>query len=51
MVIEINNHLETVNNIHDISRILRDYYNYELANELDKYIEYFEGIEEDYYRY
>ena len=39
MYFSINGHWETINNVHDISRIVREYYNSELANELDNLIE------------
>ena len=35
----IEKHWETINNLRDISRIIREYYNCYLADELDKFIE------------
>lgn len=35
----IEKHWETVDNLQDISRIIREYYNRELADELDKLID------------
>lgn len=35
----IEKHWETVNNLRDVSRVIREYYNEELADELDKFIE------------
>lgn len=35
----IEKHWETINNLRDISRIIREYYNCDLADELDKFIE------------
>ena len=35
----IEKHWETVNNLRDVSRVIREYYNRELADELDKFIE------------
>ena len=40
MYFSINGHWETINSLHDISRIVREYYNPELANELDNLIEF-----------
>ena len=43
----IEKHWETVDNLRDVSRIIREYYNRELADELDKFIkEQEEEIEE-----
>ena len=39
MYFSIEGHWETINSLHDISRIVREYYNSELANELDDLIE------------
>ena len=39
MYFSIEGHWETINNLHDISRIVREYYNSDLANELDNLIE------------
>lgn len=39
----IEGHWETINSFEDISRIIREYYNRELADELDKLI----GINEE----
>ena len=35
----IEKHWETINNLRDISRIIREHYNCELADELDRFIE------------
>lgn len=35
----INGHFEAVDDIHDVSRIIREYYNADLACELEKLIE------------
>ncbi len=35
----IEKHWETIDNLQDISRVIREYYNRELADELDKFIE------------
>ena len=35
----IEKHWETINNLRDISRVIREYYNRELADELDIFIE------------
>ena len=47
----IEKHWEMVNNLIDVSRILREYYNRELADELDNLIEVHENrikeLEED----
>lgn len=37
-MIQINGHWENTDTLEDISKIIREYYNYELANELDKLI-------------
>lgn len=42
-MIRINGHWETVTSLQDVARIIREYYNRELADELDKLIE----IQED----
>lgn len=39
MYFSIEGHWETINSLHDISRIVREYYNSDLANELDDLIE------------
>lgn len=41
-MILIEGHWETVNTLNDVSRIIREYYNRELADEMDSLIE---GIE------
>lgn len=38
-MLRINGHWETVSSLQDISNIIREYYNRELANEMDKLIE------------
>lgn len=43
----IEGHWETVNDLRDISRIIREYYNRELADELDKLIEEQEAYIDD----
>ena len=35
----INGHFEAVDDLHDVSRIIREYYNTDLAYELDKLVE------------
>ena len=35
----IEKHWETIDNLRDVSRVIREYYNRELADELDKFIE------------
>lgn len=35
----INGHFEAVDDLHDVSRIIRKYYNTDLAYELDKLVE------------
>lgn len=35
----IEGHWETINSLRDISKIIREYYNRELADELDKFID------------
>ena len=35
----IEKHWETINNLRDVSRVIREYYNPELADELDNFIE------------
>lgn len=35
----IEKHWETVDALRDVSRVIREYYNYELANKLDELIE------------
>lgn len=35
----IEKHWETVDSLRDVSRVIREYYNRELADELDKFIE------------
>lgn len=39
MYFSIEGHWETINSLHDISRIVREYYNSDLANKLDDLIE------------
>ena len=39
MMIYIEKHWETIEDLRDVSRILREYYNRELADELDKLID------------
>lgn len=45
-MIRINGNWETLRDLHDISKIIREYYNDELADELDKLIP--EHTDEDY---
>ena len=45
-MILIEGHWEKVNALQDISRIIREYYNYELADEMDKLIDEFEENED-----
>lgn len=42
-MIRIEGHWETVASLQDVARIIREYYNHELADEMDKLIE----IQED----
>lgn len=44
-MILIDGHWERVNTLQDISRIIREYYNSELADEMDGLIDEFEGNE------
>lgn len=39
MRILIDKHWEEVNDLYDVSKIIREYYNNELANRLDEFIE------------
>lgn len=43
----IEGHWETVNTLSDISRIVREYYNYELADVLDELIPDSDNFEEE----
>lgn len=53
-MIQIDGHWENTDTLEDISRIVREYYNYELANEIDRFISvgskyddaYVEGLED-----
>ena len=52
-MIYINDHWEEVRDLQDVSRIIRENYNYDLADELDKLIpehtdEEYEGLQWDY---
>lgn len=38
-MIRIEGHWETIDSFEDVSRVIREYYNRELADELDKFIE------------
>lgn len=38
-MIRINGHWETVTSLQDVARIIREYYNRELADEMDKLID------------
>lgn len=38
-MINIEGHWEIVNDLHDVSRVIREYYNSELADEMDELIE------------
>lgn len=38
-MINIEKHWETIDSLRDVSRVIREYYNRELADELDKFIE------------
>lgn len=42
-MIRIEGHWETLDTLEDVSRVIREYYNRELADELDKLIEEQEG--------
>lgn len=46
-MIYIEKHWETIDNLRDISRIVREYYNCELADELDELIDEQEGYIDD----
>lgn len=46
-MLRINEHWESVSSLKDISKIIREYYNCELADEMDNLIE----IQEDEIRY
>ena len=41
-MILINDNWETINDLHDVSRIVREYYNRELADKMDSLIEVLE---------
>lgn len=41
-MMKIEGHWEVIQNLHDVSRIIREYYNYELADKLDNLILEFE---------
>lgn len=47
----IEKHWETIDNLRDVSRVIREYYNRELADELDGFIEeqeeYINGLKDD----
>jgi hypothetical protein len=43
----IEKHWETIDNLRDISRVIREYYNRELADELDIFIEEQEAYIDD----
>lgn len=45
MKILIDTHWEDVDDLYDVSRIIREYYNRELANKLDEFIEDYEPQE------
>lgn len=45
-MILINDNWETIRDLSDVSKIIREYYNYDLADELDKLISEYD---EDYY--
>jgi hypothetical protein len=38
-MIRIEGHWETLDTLHDVSRVIREYYNRELADEMDRLIE------------
>lgn len=46
-MIRIEGHWETLDTLEDVSRVIREYYNRELADELDKLIEEQEGYIDD----
>lgn len=46
-MILINGNWEIVKDLHDISKVIREYYNYELADELDNLIPDYEYVDED----
>ena len=39
MIFWINDKWETLRDLHDVSKIIREHYNYELADELDKLLD------------
>ena len=46
-MIRIEGHWETLDTLEDVSRVIREYYNRELADEMDKLIEEQEGYIDD----
>jgi len=54
-MMNIEGHWETIDSLRDISRIVREYYNRELADELDRFIEIQEDeikkLEQELYEY
>lgn len=38
-MIQVEGHWETINSLHDVSRVIRENYNHELARELDDLID------------
>lgn len=46
-MVQIEGHWETVDTLQDVSRIIREYYNNELADEIDRLVENYE-VQEKY---
>lgn len=44
-MVNIEGHWETIDTLQDVSRIIREYYNEELANKLDELVEDYESQE------
>ena len=49
-MMKIEGHWETVETLHDVSRMIREYYNYELADKLDELISEIEDNNSSYVR-
>jgi hypothetical protein len=49
-MMNIDGHWETVETLHDVSRMIREYYNYELADKLDELISEIEDNNSSYVR-
>lgn len=46
-MVQIEGHWETIDTLQDVSRIIREYYNNELADEVDRLVENYE-VQEKY---